>query len=102
MRLKFRDVTGDMSVTGIEKHHASASCVYIFVLKSHRFLVFLGPMCLELGLCKIEAHATFKVVKGKNVARSQEDKWQMKTSLSHRDKESINQDRPLTARIPIC
>lgn len=55
-----------------------------------------------IRLCKIEAHATFKVVKGKNVARSQEDKWQMKTSLSHKDKESINQDRPLTARIPIC
>lgn len=72
------------------------------------FPCFLGPTCARLGIWKTEAHTTFKVVNGKkkkknqNVARSQEDKWQMKTSLSHQDKESINQDRPLTARIPIC
>lgn len=52
-----------------------------------------------MGLGPMEAYTTFKVVLNET---SQMDKWQMKTRLAGKDKESINQDRSLTARISIC
>lgn len=81
--------------------NATAGCMCTVMKKSHGF-ISQDQHVMGQGYVKRKHTLLFRVVNDKNIARSQGDTWQMKTSLSHKDKGSINQDRPLTARIPIC